>query len=108
MHKQIDKVKVLHDRDLTNGFGAIYLPNVLERRYPNANRVFNWQYLFPANNLSIDPRSGIKRRHHVSRDYLQKAVKNAIRKAGINKKGSCHTFPSQLRHAPAGSGIRHS
>ncbi len=70
LRRQIDKVEVLHSRDLADGFGAVHLPNALERKYPNANSEFNWQYLFPDGNLSIDPRTGIKRRHHVSRDYL--------------------------------------
>jgi site-specific recombinase XerD len=71
------------------------MPYALERKYLNTNREWAWQYIFPAATRSIDPRSGIERRHHVSKLVLQRAVKAAIRKAGIAKAASCHTF----RHA---------
>jgi integron integrase len=85
-------VKRLHDQDLENGFGRVYLPHALERKYPNADREWAWQYIFPATKRSIDPRGGIERRHHIGRLVLQRAVKAAIRKAGIAKAASCHTF----------------
>lgn len=89
---QLKTVKALHQQDLKEGCGAVYLPYALEKKYPNANREFGWQYVFPASKRAIDPRSGVERRHHLSETALQQAVKNAIRKAGINKPGSCHTF----------------
>lgn len=64
----------------------------LERKYANANREWIWQYVFPASKLSIDPRSGVKQRHHLDETAVQKAVKQAIHKAGIKKQASCHTF----------------
>jgi site-specific recombinase XerD len=73
----------------------VYLPYALERKYPNAAREWVWQWAFPANKLSVDPRSRQTRRHHASEDALQRAVKNAIRVAGITKRASCHT----LRHS---------
>ena len=96
---QIQRVKVLHEQDLAAGFGAVYLPYALERKYPNASREFSWQYVFPASKRSVDPRSGIERRHHIDETVLQRAVRHAIRGAGIGKPGSCHT----LRHSFATS-----
>lgn len=92
LQKHLVKVKALHEQDLKEGFGQVYLPFALERKYPNANREWGWQYVFPAAKRSVDPRSGIVRRHHVPETALQKAVKAAIRAAGITKPGSCHTF----------------
>lgn len=91
----IERVKVLHQQDLAEGFGAVYLPDALERKYPSAAKELGWQYVFPARNRSSDPRSGEVRRHHVSESGLQKAVKTAVRKSGITKRASCHT----LRHS---------
>jgi integron integrase len=92
MHRHLAKVKTLHTLDLKEGFGEVYLPFALERKYRNANREWYWQYVFPASKRSVDPRSQAVRRHHVNEQVLQKAVKAAIRAAGINKPGSCHTF----------------
>ena len=86
-------MKQLHNRDLKAGKGAVYLPYALEIKYPNANREWCWQYVFPSKSLSIDPRSGMKRRHHLNESGIQKAVRAAARLAGIdNKPVSCHTF----------------
>jgi integron integrase len=89
------KVKQIHHEDLKAGFGMVYLPYALERKYRNANRNWGWQYVFPSNRRSIDPRSGSERRHHASEKVLQRAVKKAIRNSGIVKPGSCHS----LRHS---------
>jgi integron integrase len=91
----LEKVKLIHDRDLKEGFGAVYMPYALERKYKNANRSWAWQYIFPASRRSVDPRAGIERRHHISETVIQRAIKTAIRNAGIVKAGSCHT----LRHS---------
>jgi len=95
LKKQIHRVSVLHEKDIAEGFGRVYLPEALSRKYKNAETEFKWQYLFPSEKRSIDPRSGIERRHHLSRDVLQRAIKKSINRAGIHKKGSCHT----LRHS---------
>ena len=95
LQRHIARVKNLHERDLKEGFGEVYLPFALERKYPNASREFSWQYVFPAAKRSIDPRSGKNRRHHVGETVLQRAVKKAVLNTGINKPGSCHT----LRHS---------
>jgi site-specific recombinase XerD len=77
---------------LQRGFGRVYLPYALARKYPNAATEWAWQWVFPANNLSVDPRSGMTRRHHTSEDMLQSRVKEAARRAVIAKRVSCHTF----------------
>jgi integron integrase len=95
LQRHILKVKRTHERDLKDGFGAVYLPYALDKKYRNANRDWDWQYVFPAARRSTDPRSGIVRRHHLSESVPQRAVKQAIRNAGIHKAGSCHS----LRHS---------
>lgn len=89
---QLTKVKAIHDQDLAEGFGAVYLPDALDRKYPQAAQSWGWQYVFPANQRSVDPRSGAVRRHHASETGLRRAVNAAIRKAGIVRAASCHTF----------------
>jgi len=95
LRQQLKTVKVLHQADLKQGSGQVYLPYALEKKYPNANRELIWQYVFPADNLSIDPRFGNRYRHHLYPSTLQQAIKQAIRNAGIPKTGSPHT----LRHS---------
>jgi integron integrase len=85
-------VRALHLRDLANGGGRVYLPFAVERKYRSANRSWPWQYVFPAAKLSVDPRSGEMRRHHVSEKNLQNAVKLAVQQARVPKAASCHTF----------------
>jgi integron integrase len=95
LQAQIAKVRALHDQDLKNGYGTVYLPYALERKYPNANREFHWQYVFPSPVLSVDPRSGRRQRHHVFENVLQAAIREARRAAGIQKDVHSHT----LRHS---------
>ncbi len=92
LRRHLETVRTTHERDIGDGFGAVYLPNALSRKYPNANREWKWQYVFPASQRSIDPRSGIERRHHLDESCVRKAVTGAVRKANIHKKASCHTF----------------
>ena len=89
---QLEKAKRLHQQDLTEGYGAVYLPYALEQKYPNPSREWRWQYVFPAAKRSVDPRSGVTRRHHIGEDSLQRAVKKAVQQAKITKHGSCQTF----------------
>ena len=93
--RHLQKVKVLHEQDVAAGYGEVFLPYALERKYPNASKEWGWQYVFPAGNRSIDPRSGKERRHHLTESTVQKAVKEALRRSRISKNGSCHT----LRHS---------
>ncbi len=88
-------VVALHGRDLEAGFGEVYLPHLLARKYPKAPREIGWQYLFPATRRSTDPLDGRERRHHIDEKLLQRAVKAGLRAAGIEKPASCHT----LRHS---------
>jgi integrase len=89
---QLHKSKELHAFDQQAGFGAAYLPFAQERKYPGANQEWAWQYVFPANSRSIDLRAGIERRHHLSEQLLQRAVKQAMKKTEIAKQASTHTF----------------
>jgi integron integrase len=82
----------VHERDLANGTGTVHLPFALSRKYPNANKEWGWKYVFPASSLSVDPRSGIKQRHHVYESVLQKALKRATRDSGVVKPVHAHTF----------------
>jgi len=92
LKEHLQRVKRLHEEDLAKGYGSVYLPDALDRKYPNASREWIWQYVFPSDRLSTDPRSGVVRRHHLDASGLQKAVRAAARAAGINKRVTCHTF----------------
>ena len=94
LREQIRYVKQLHQQDLAAGFGEVYLPHALSRKYPNIARELGWQYVFPSSKLSLDPRSNKTRRHHIHENSLQKQIKTAARKAGIIKRVNCHV----LRH----------
>jgi integron integrase len=94
LRRQLRYAQTIHQNDLERGFGQVYLPTALARKYPNANRDWCWQYVFPAYKLSTDPRTGLTRRHHLDHSSLQKAVKRAVKQAKINKPATCHT----LRH----------
>ena len=93
--RHLDDVKVLHEEDLAAGYGEVYLPDALERKYPNAAKQWCWQYAFPSSKLSIDPRSGKIRRHHISGKTVQNAMRKAVKRAGIPKHATVHT----LRHS---------
>ena len=95
LQRHLQTVKALHDDDLQAGYGNVYLPNALERKYPNASREWGWQYVFPATQVSVDPRSGITRRHHLDEKGLQRAMKQAVRDSGLVKPATPHT----LRHS---------
>ena len=95
LKNHLAEVKKLHENDLANGHGDVHLPEALSRKYPNAGKEWAWQYVFPATNLSVDPRSGKVRRHHISDAAIQNIIKKAIRKAGISKFATVHT----LRHS---------
>jgi len=92
LSQHLVRVKALHDDFLQRGYGEVELPYALVRKYPNAGREWAWQYVFPAKNISTDPRTGARRRHHIHESVLQRAVKHAVRLSGIPKHGGCHTM----------------
>jgi integron integrase len=95
LRSHLAKVEATHQNDLKNGYGEVYLPHALARKYPNAAKDWGWQYVFPAGNLSKDPRSESVRRHHIDPSVINKAIKAAARNAGLVKKVSAHT----MRHS---------
>ncbi len=109
LQRHLAAVRALHEADLREGFGAVYLPDALARKYPSAARWWGWQWVFPASGRSVDPRAepgpesstrpGVsgnqQRRHHLGETLIQRAVQRAVRAAGIGKHATCHT----LRHS---------
>ncbi len=95
LRKHLERVRALHEMDQREGYGRVDLPHALARKYPQAEREWGWQYVFPSQKRSPDRLSGVIRRFHTADSVMQKAMKEAIRKAGITKAGSCHT----LRHS---------
>ncbi|MDO8292321.1 MAG: integron integrase [Gallionella sp.] len=95
LREHMERVRELHRQDLAAGHGEVYLPYALDRKYPAAGREWMWQYVFPSSALSVDPRSGVVRRHHVQDQAVQRAIKGAVRAAGIDKPATPHT----LRHS---------
>lgn len=95
LQQQIEKAQVLHRQDLEDGFGEVWLPDALAVKYPKAAREWGWQWVFPANQRSVDPRSGLSRRHHVLPETVQRAVREAAKRARIAKP----TTPHVLRHS---------
>lgn len=91
----LQKVRALHEQDIAEGFGEVFLPFALDKKYPNAGREWGWQYVFPSNNRVPDPRSGVVRRHHIQDQAVQRAIKQAVRDAGLTKPATPHT----LRHS---------
>ena len=95
LREHLAVVKRLHRRDVRAGYGAVYLPHALAKKYPNAGKAWGWQYVFPAGKRSRDPRSGVERRHHVNEKSLQLAMQKAMRRTSIAKPATPHT----LRHS---------
>lgn len=95
LEQQLQERKRLHDADVKAGGGAVYLPNALSLKYPNAAREWGWQYVFASSSLSVDPRSGEVRRHHLDESTVQKLVRRAAQRAGLMKPVSPHV----LRHS---------
>lgn len=92
LQNHLVKVQTIHDQDLSQGYGEVYLPYALARKYSNANREWNWQYVFPSRNLSKDPMSGKIRRHHIDPSVVNKAIKVAAGRVGLKKRITSHTF----------------
>lgn len=88
----LERVKLMHENDLSKGCGEVYLPNALGRKYPRAGKEWGWQYVFPSSKLSQDPRKKVIRRHHMDPSTLDRAIKRAVKLAGITKRVTSHTF----------------
>ncbi len=95
LRRHLETRRTLFEQDTAAGYGTVYLPYALERKYPNAPKEWGWQYVFTAGRISADPRTGVRRRHHIDESSVQKAVRKAIIEADIHKPASCHT----LRHS---------
>lgn len=92
LERHLDFVQALFKKDIKEGFDSVQMPYALAKKYPNAGREFGWRYVFPADKISTDPRSGIRRRHHIHESVLPKAVKHALRVSKIHKRAGCHSF----------------
>jgi integron integrase len=90
--QHLQRMQVQHQQDLDDGFGSVEMPYALARKYPGAEHEWVWQYVFPATAISSDPKTGIRRRHHLDENALQRHIRKAIRQSNILKQGSCHTF----------------
>jgi site-specific recombinase XerD len=92
LQMQVQYVEELHRNDLAEGFGSVYLPHALERKFPNAHKETKWQFLFPMKSISTDPRTGIRRRHHILDKTFGRNIKQAALKANIHKRVTSHIF----------------
>ena len=88
----LERVKLIHEKDLADGHGEVYLPQALSRKYPNAAKEWRWQYVFPSTKISRDPRTDLTYRHHMDPSSLDRAIKRAVKLAGITKRVTSHTF----------------
>jgi integron integrase len=95
LKRQLRRAKAIHEQDLADGWGEVWLPDALERKYPGAAREWRWQWVFPQRKRWRDPATGREGRHHVDATVVQRAMKEAVRRAGVDKHASCHT----LRHS---------
>ena len=102
LREHLESVRLRYQEDLKLGYGAVYLPGALDRKYPHAAREWGWQYVFPARDLSVDPRTGKMRRHHLDEATIHRAIKTAVARVGIHKNVSSHTF----RHSFATHGLQ--
>jgi len=92
IRRYLEIVRKQYERDLQKGYDGVSLPTALERKYPNAAKAWGWQFIFPASKFYIDRQTDKKKRHHIHESVLQRAVKEAVLKAGMSKPASCHTF----------------
>jgi len=92
LKQQLERVKTLHDEDLLKGYGDVFMPMALDKKYPKAGKAWGWQYIFPSRNMSVDPRSGVVGRHHADDKTIQRAMKKAVMAAEVTKFATPHTF----------------
>jgi integron integrase len=92
IQEHLRTIKTIHERDLADGWGRVHLPDALDRKYPNASADRRWQWVFPQENRWKNPKTGKEGRHHVDESLVQKSVRDAVVKAGLTKRATCHTF----------------
>jgi integrase len=92
LQDHLKRVRAIHERDLADGWGRVLLPDALDRKYPNAPKEWRWQWVFPQENRWKNTKTGEEGRHHMDESLVQKAVRDAVAKAGLIKRGTCHTF----------------
>jgi len=92
LHDHLKKVKAIHEKDLAEGWSRVQLPDALDRKYPNAPKEWRWQWVFPQENRWVNPQTKEQGRHHTDESLVQKAVRDAVVKAGVTKRATCHTF----------------
>jgi integron integrase len=92
LQEHLKRVKSVHEKDLADGWGRVMMPDALDRKYPNAGKQWRWQWVFPQENRWMNARTGDEGRHHLHESIIQKAVTSAVRKAGLAKRATCHTF----------------
>ena len=90
--KHLQLVRTIHEQDLKDGYGHVYMPYALNRKYPNAASEWRWQWIFPQLRRWRDPQTSRQGRHHMDESIIQRAVKEAVRNAGLTKRASSHTF----------------
>ena len=92
LHRHLDRVRLLHNEDLSRGFGKVFIPHALRRKHKDAAREWSWQYVFPSKTISRDPQTGIKRRPHIHASSFQRALKKAVRRTRITEPVTSHVF----------------
>ncbi|MGA9115883.1 MAG: integron integrase [Bacteroidota bacterium] len=92
LREHLGRVRTIHEKDLKDGWGGVRMPDALDRKYPNAPKDWRWQWVFPQEHRWVNPRTGEEGRHHTDESILQRAVKDAVSKAGLTKRATCHTF----------------
>ncbi len=90
--EHLKRIRKIHEKDLADGFGRVCLPDALARKYPNASTKWGWQFVFPQENRWVNKQTGEQGRHHVDESLVQRAVRDAVQRAGIVKRATCHTF----------------
>ncbi len=90
--QHLDRVRVLHQRDLERGYGMVHMPHALDRKFPGSDKEWIWQFVFPSRCLSVDPRTGIKRRHHAHEGAVGREITAAVKRSGIAKRATSHSF----------------
>jgi len=104
LQDHLKKVRAIHEKDLADGWGRVQLPSALDRKYPNASADWRWQWVFPQESRWTNPETREQGRHHIDGSLVQKAMRNAVAKAGLTKRATCHTFRHSFATHPLEGG----